>query len=164
MVKYLYSWNVIAKYDRLILNKGMPDTKSTCTYVVWNASNFAPSFQTKKHNFCNLPLLLPATLGVLMYEATSIFFCSYFFPQYDSMIISFCARIEYSASMTQKRGLNWTLKLSQRLIRKNTWGFNFSKNYYKIYEIWEASVTKCLLSCLHDQFNITVKYKSNTAA
>ena len=29
--------------------------------------------------------------------------------QYDSMIISFCARIEYFPSMTQKRGLDWTL-------------------------------------------------------
>ena len=37
-------------------------------------------------------------------------FCLFlFFRQYDTTIISFCVRIEYSASMTQKRSLDWTL-------------------------------------------------------
>ena len=47
--------------------------------------------------------------------ATSIFietpvWGTFFLHQYDSMIISFCVRIEYSASMTQKHALDWTLQ------------------------------------------------------
>ena len=44
-----------------------------------------------------------------------VFVCLFviFLRQYDSTIISFCVRIEFSASMRQKRGLDWTLsKLS----------------------------------------------------
>ena len=40
------------KNDRPILNiEESPDTKSTFAHVVWNASNFAYSFQASKHNF-----------------------------------------------------------------------------------------------------------------
>ena len=50
-------------------------------------------------------LLLPAALEVLIhvYEVT------FFMGQYDSTIISFCIRIGYSTSMTQKHSLDRTL-------------------------------------------------------
>ena len=51
--------------------------------------------QKVSHNILNLPLLLPATPGVLMYEATSITFLLFFLHQCDSMIISFCTRLKY---------------------------------------------------------------------
>ena len=63
------------------------------------------------HICFNLLLLLPAALEVLIYEVTCFFgFCFFFFLRpYDSTIISFCVRIEYSLSVTQKGGLDWTL-------------------------------------------------------
>ena len=54
--------------------------------------------------FHSLPLLLPVNLEILTYELTS------FLRQYD--VFSFCVRREYSASMTQKRGLDWTQGLT----------------------------------------------------
>ena len=83
--------------------RGTPDTKTTRKHIVCNASHLARSCQVSKYtNFLNLLLLLPAALKVLIYEVT-------FLGQYDSTIISFCVRIEYSTSMTQKCGLDWTL-------------------------------------------------------
>ena len=54
--------------------------------------------------FQSLPLLLPVNLEILTYELTS------FLRQYD--VFSFCVGREYSASMTQKRGLDWTQGLT----------------------------------------------------
>ena len=77
------------------------------------------------HICFNLLLLLPAALEVLIYEVTCffgfcLFVCFFFLLQYDSTIISFCVRIEFSASMRQKRGLDWTLsKLSLLKHHKN---------------------------------------------
>ena len=96
---------MIVKNDRPILNKGTPDTKSTCPFVVWNTSNFARSFQTNKHNFFKFTFIIACNL---------YFFLAFLLPQYDSMIFSFCARIEYSPSMTQKRGLDWTLLVFEK--------------------------------------------------
>ena len=42
-------------------------------------------------------------------ESTVIIQGNFFSCQYDSTIILFCARMKYSASMTQKCGLDWTL-------------------------------------------------------
>ena len=73
--------------------------KTTHTHKVWNDSHFglisSPIFQS-------LPLLLPVNLEILTYELTS------FLRQYD--VFSFCVRREYSASMTQKHVLDWTLQ------------------------------------------------------
>ena len=73
--------------------------KTTHTHKVWNDSHFrlisSPIFQS-------LPLLLPVNLEILTYELTS------FLRQYD--VFSFCVKREYSASMTQKRVLDWTLQ------------------------------------------------------
>ena len=58
--------------------------------------------------------------------ATSIFietpiWGTFFLHQYDSMIISFCVRIEYSALMTQNHAIDWTLqKLLLLLITAKT--------------------------------------------
>ena len=109
MRKYAKRWSRLQSLLELL---GTPDTKCTHTPVVWNASHFVPHFRLVSTHICfNLLLLLPAALEVLIYEVTCFFgFCLFLFlRQYDSTIISFCVRIEYSASMTQKRGLDWTL-------------------------------------------------------
>ena len=55
------------------------------------------SFQASKRTFfSNVLLLLPAALEVLIYDVT-------FLHQYDSTIIAFRVRTEYSASKTKKK-------------------------------------------------------------
>ena len=81
---------------------GMPGTKTTRKHVHSEMTVILCTHlrQVSTPFFCNLLVLLPAALEVLIYEVTL------FLHQYDSTIISFCIRIEYSALVTQKHGLD----------------------------------------------------------
>ena len=75
--------------------------------VAWNASHFGTHFRlVSSPIFQNLLQFLPAILEVLHSMRWPLLLCGY-----DSTIISSCIsiRIEYSASMTQKCDLDWTL-------------------------------------------------------
>ena len=81
----------------------MPDIKTNRKHESEiDDSHSLRSFQASKRTFFkNLHslIILPAALEVLIYEVT-------FLRHYDSTIISFCVRTEYSASMAQKPSLD----------------------------------------------------------
>ena len=109
--------------------------KTTHTHKVWNDSHFrlisSPIFQS-------LPLLLPVNLEILTYELTS------FLRQYD--VFSFCVRREYSASMTRKRVLDWTLQGLNPFGKNQPWRLDVCVTDVNFYFL-----LKKLLFCLKHQ-------------
>ena len=84
--------------------RGMPDIKTNRKHEVWNWMTVIPCthFRLVSHLFLKFTFIITCCFAsTYKYEVT-------FLHQYDSMIISFWVRTEYSASMAQKRSLDWT--------------------------------------------------------
>ena len=98
--------SVVSRRDRLRLTSGI--ICGLGSFAVWG------SFVVGDH-------LRRCTVLMYCMRQLQFFFCSFFFlRQYDSTIISFCARIEYFPSMMQKRGLDWTLQYVGQNVESNS--------------------------------------------